>query len=468
MDTKKLRQKILDLAIHGKLVPQDPNDEPASILLERIRAEKERLIAEGKIKRSKKSATSDTSHYENVPFEVPDGWCWCRLEDYFVLLSGQDFPPEKYNDAQNGIPYIIGASNLYMGKIVINRWTQAPSVKTAKGDLLVVCKGAGVGKMALNDIGDMHIARQIQAIRDVSKMMSIEYIKMVVSYYIEDIIADANGLIPGLKRELLLSLLMPIPPLQEQRRIITTFQKLMFFIESIDNDSLELTKSIKIAQSKILDLAIHGRLVPQDAHDEPASELLKRINPKAVASCDNPHYADIPESWVECKLGDVCSFESGYAYSSELYKSMGIPLIRISNIVDGYVNIENCVYIKGDELSKNVRVKQGDLLIAMSGATTGKIGIYTYSDDAILNQRVGNITVKEHSILSMGYRDLFINAIKVEIEKKAYGGAQPNISGKMICNFSFSLPPYNEQLRIVSKVNELFSQLDMIEKSLQA
>ena len=271
MDTKKLRQKILDLAIHGKLVPQDPNDEPASILLERIRAEKERLIAEGKIKRSKKSATSDTSHYENVPFEVPDGWCWCRLEDYFVLLSGQDFPPEKYNDAQNGIPYIIGASNLYMGKIVINRWTQAPSVKTAKGDLLVVCKGAGVGKMALNDIGDMHIARQIQAIRDVSKMMSIEYIKMVVSYYIEDIIADANGLIPGLKRELLLSLLMPIPPLQEQRRIITTFQKLMFFIESIDNDSLELTKSIKIAQSKILDLAIHGRLVPQDAHDEPAS-----------------------------------------------------------------------------------------------------------------------------------------------------------------------------------------------------
>ena len=376
MDTKKLRQKILDLAIHGKLVPQDPNDEPASILLERIRAEKERLIAEGKIKRSKKSATSDTSHYENVPFEVPDGWCWCRLEDYFVLLSGQDFPPEKYNDAQNGIPYIIGASNLYMGKIVINRWTQAPSVKTAKGDLLVVCKGAGVGKMALNDIGDMHIARQIQAIRDVSKMMSIEYIKMVVSYYIEDIIADANDLIPGLKRELLLSLLMPIPPLQEQRRIITTFQKLMFFIESIDNDSLELTKSIKIAQSKILDLAIHGRLVPQDAHDEPASELLKRINPKAVASCDNPHYADIPESWVECKLGDVCSFESGYAYSSELYKSMGIPLIRISNIVDGYVNIENCVYIKGDELSKNVRVKQGDLLIAMSGATTGKIGIY--------------------------------------------------------------------------------------------
>ena len=355
-----------------------------------------------------------------------------------------------------------------MGKIVINRWTQAPSVKTAKGDLLVVCKGAGVGKMALNDIGDMHIARQIQAIRDVSKMMSIEYIKMVVSYYIEDIIADANGLIPGLKRELLLSLLMPIPPLQEQRRIITTFQKLMFFIESIDNDSLELTKSIKIAQSKILDLAIHGRLVPQDANDEPASELLKRINPKAVASCDNPHYADIPESWVECKLGDVCSFESGYAYSSELYKSMGIPLIRISNIVDGYVNIENCVYIKGDELSKNVRVKQGDLLIAMSGATTGKIGIYTYSDDAILNQRVGNITVKEHSILSMGYRDLFINAIKVEIEKKAYGGAQPNISGKMICNFSFSLPPYNEQLRIVSKVNELFSQLDMIEKSLQA
>ena len=290
----------------------------------------------------------------------------------------------------------------------------------------------------------------------------------LLSHKEEFIALGGGGAQPNISKDIIVKTLIPIPPIKEQERIVSQIDNLLNLLETLDTNKNALETSISQAKSKILDLAIHGKLVPQDSNDEPASELLIRINPKAVASCDNPHYADIPESWVECKLGEVCTFESGYAYSSELYRPMGIPLIRISNIVDGVVNIEDCVYIKGDELSKNVQVKQGDLLIAMSGATTGKIGIYTYTDDAILNQRVGNIKVKDNTVLSTDYRDLFVNAIKVEIEKKAYGGAQPNISGKMICDFSFSLPPYNEQKRIVSRVKELFSQLDMIEKSLQA
>ncbi len=177
MDTKKLRQKILDLAIHGKLVPQDPNDEPASVLLEHIKVEKERLIKEGKIKKSKKSAkTSDTPHYGNVPFEVPKGWVWTTLEEILELVSGQDFSPEKYNDNVSGIPYIIGASNIENEQLVINRWTEYPSVYSYLNDLLVVCKGAGIGKMAINNIGTAHIARQIQAIRAYTNYINVKYI----------------------------------------------------------------------------------------------------------------------------------------------------------------------------------------------------------------------------------------------------------------------------------------------------
>ena len=468
MDTKKLRQKILDLAIHGKLVPQDPNDEPASVLLERIRAEKERLIAEGKIKRSKKSVTSDTPHYKNVPFEVPEGWCWCKLEDYFDLLSGQDFPPEKYNDAQKGIPYIIGASNINKEKIVINRWTQTPSVKTTKGDLLVVCKGAGVGKMALNDIGEMHIARQIQAIRDISQLMSIEYIKMVVSYYIEDIIADANGLIPGLKRELLLSLLMPIPPLQEQKRIIATHEQFMSFIESVDNDSSEVLHTIKIAKSKLLDLAIHGKLVPQDPNDEPASELLNRINPKAVASCDNPHYEqvpfEIPSNWLWVKLGDVTNYgkcstcsvddinnESWILELEDIEKDTGRILVQHTKAEREIKGVRHSFYA-GNILYSKLRTYLNKVLVAKEdGFCTTEI-IPIECCDSVHPDYICNI------LRSKYFLDYTAQC--------GYGVKMPRLSTTDARKALIPLPPYKEQIRISEKIDVLMGSLNAIAEML--
>lgn len=292
MDTKKLRQKILDLAIRGKLVPQDPNDEPASVLLERIKEEKERLIKEGKIRKSKKTVSSDTYHYENVPFKVPEVWVWTTLGEILELVSGQDFPPEKYNANIAGIPYIIGASNIENEQLIINRWTESPSVYSYLNDLLVVCKGAGVGKMAINNIGVAHIARQIQAVRGYTNYTDIKYIKAVVKNNIENIISKANGLIPGLKRELLLSLQLPLPPISEQRRIVCEIERWFFLIDQIEQGKADLQTVIKQAKSKILDLAIHGKLVPQNPNDEPAIELLKRINPD-FTPCDNRHYVKL-------------------------------------------------------------------------------------------------------------------------------------------------------------------------------
>ncbi len=343
MDTKKLRQKILDLAIRGKLVPQDPNDEPASVLLERIKAEKERLIQEGKIKRPKKS-TADTSHYQNWPYEIPNGWEWIRLEDLLTLLSGQDFPPEKYNERGDGIPYVIGASNIENEELIINRWTDSPSVISIPNDILIVCKGSGVGKIAKNNIGKVHIARQIQAIRDETETIESEYIKICIYNNISDIISKANGLIPGLKRELLLSLSLPIPPLQEQKRIVSVVKEYLSLMESIETNTFDLQSAIGKAKKIVLNLAIQGELVPQDPDEEPAIELLKRINPNIKIPCDNPHYQKLPVGWSMCRLEDIVDYEQPQAYiveSTDYSDDYNIPVLTAGKtFIIGYTNEE--------------------------------------------------------------------------------------------------------------------------------
>ena len=399
-----------------------------------------------------------------MPFEVPSGWVWTTLGEILELVSGQDFPPEKYNANIAGIPYIIGASNIENEQLIINRWTESPSVYSYLNDLLVVCKGAGVGKMAINKIGVAHIARQIQAVRGYTNYTDIKYIKAVVKNNIENIISKANGLIPGLKRELLLSLQLPLPPISEQHRIVYEIERRFSLIDQIEQGKADLQSIIKQAKSKILDLAIHGKLVPQDPNDEPAIELLKRINPD-FTPCDNGHYTQLPEGWSICKLSKLCKIENGFAFSSNDYKSEGTPLIRISNIVNNSIDLTDCVYIQNNAEYRFV-VNKGDLLIAMSGATTGKMGVYSFERTAFLNQRVGNIKILDGSLLSADYRNVYMQSKVDDILKFAYGGAQPNISASVIGDFDILLPPLEEQKRIVCTVNKVFTKLDTIMESL--
>ena len=469
MDTKKLRQKILDLAIHGKLVPQDPNDEPASVLLERIRAEKERLVKEGKIKKSKASKTSDTPHYEQMPFEVPSSWEWTTLENILELVSGQDFPPEKYNANVSGIPYIIGASNIDNEQLVINRWTEYPSVYSYLNDLLVVCKGAGIGKMAINNIGTVHIARQIQAVRVYTNYINIRYIKAVIKNNIENIISKANGLIPGLKRELLLSLQIPLPPFPEQQRIVAEIEKCFALIDIIENGKADLQTTIKQAKNKILDLAIHGKLVSQDPNDEPASELLKRINPKAEITCDNGHYQnlpfEVPQKWSWTTLGKIGKWQSGSTPSrlNKDYYNGDIPWLKTGDLNDGYIT-HIPEYITEKALNEtSVKLNpSGSVLIAMYGATIGKIGILTYP--ATTNQAC--CACETFNGIDKEFLFFFLLSHRDEFIKMGGGGAQPNISKEKIINTYIPLPPFAEQKRIVSAVRKAFAQLDTIMESL--
>ena len=258
---------------------------------------------------------------------------------------------------------------------------------------------------------------------------------------------------------------VPLPSYREQQRIVAEIEKWFDIIDIIESGKTDLQTTIKQAKSKILDLAIHGKLVPQDPNDEPASELLKRINPKAEITCDNGHYQNLPKGWGICKLSDLCKIENGFAFSSNDYITEGVPLIRISNIVNNSIDLTECVYIQG-KVDNRFIVAKGDLLIAMSGATTGKMGVYSYEETAYLNQRVANIRILDDSILLASYRDYFMQSKVEEILKLAYGGAQPNISANVIGNFDFLLPPLGEQKRIVSAVRKTFAQLDAIMESL--
>ena len=458
MDTKKLRQKILDLAIRGKLVPQDPNDEPASVLLERIRAEKERLIKEGKIKRSKKT-TSDTPHYENkTPFEVPEGWEWVRLEDYLLLLSGQDYPPQKYNSDHRGIPYIIGASNIENEQLSINRWTDEPSVISTLNDVLVVCKGAGVGKIAMNNVGDVHIARQIQAIRDETGIINSKFIKLCIASNISEIIANANGLIPGLKRELLLSLIIPVAPIEEQERIVNAVEQWFTLVDTLEKETDDLSARIRQTKSKILDLAILGKLVPQDPNDEPAIELLKRINPK-FTPCDNAHYENVPSKWALSRVEDIGQLLSGRDLTNDECNSenMGLPYLIGASNIEG----DTFSFIRWTE-KPQVISQIGDILISCKG-TIGTIVKNDIGDMHIARQFMA-IRPNTNCITSDYLHICLIAAIE-EIKKDARG-VIPGISRDDILTKVFTIPPLNEQRRIVAAMNLYHRVLDNISANL--
>ena len=219
-----MKKSLLQYAIEGKLVPQRKEEGTAKDLLAEIRAEKARLIKEKKIKKSK--PLLDITDDEK-PFDIPDSWEWVRLGDIIELQSGQDFSPSKYSDTdKDGTPYITGASSFTENGVLENRWTKCPKCIATKGDILLVCKGSGYGKVTICNLEEAHIARQIMAIKQ-RAYLNITYIKFFLMARIKLIKKNGQGVIPGISRDIVLNLLFPLPPLAEQHRIVTKLEELL-------------------------------------------------------------------------------------------------------------------------------------------------------------------------------------------------------------------------------------------------
>ena len=470
MDTKALRQKILDLAIHGKLVSQDPNDEPASVLLERIRAEKERLIKEGKIKKGKKSAkTSDKPHY---PFELPKGWKWTTLGEIGEITTGNT--PSKDNKEYYGgnIPF-FKPTDLEQGidtKFSNDKLSQLgfeSSRKLPANTVLVTCIGATIGKTGLISV-EGSCNQQINAIVPTKSIIPYFLYYACVSEYMQNEIksnASATTL-PILNKGNFSKIAFPLPPLEEQKRIVSEIERWMLFVNVVESGKSDLQKIIIQAKSKILDLAIHGKLVPQDPNDEPASELLKRINPKAEITCDNPQYGKLPKGWCETLLGNIGNWQSG-ATPSRLrkdYYNGDIPWLKTGDLNDSVIkSIPETITRKALEETSVKLNPTGSVLIAMYGATIGKIGILALP--ATTNQACCACVDYMCDKMFLFY---FLLANRKRFIAMGGGGAQPNISKEKITNTHIPLPPLSEQHRIVAKIEELFVHFDKIESSLQA
>ena len=224
-----LPKSILQAAVQGKLVPQNIHDEPADKLLERIKSEKAKLVKNGKLKKEK---SLPPIIEDEISYDLPDGWVWCRLGEVISLVSGRDLDLHQINGKNFGIPYITGASAIHNGRVLITRWTEHSCSTSEYGDLLVTCKGT-VGKMAFNNVGGVHIARQIMAIRFFSNSLSPEYIKIYIESYVHKLHILAKSIIPGIAREDLLTLPIPLPPLAEQQRIVAKVNALMALCDAL-------------------------------------------------------------------------------------------------------------------------------------------------------------------------------------------------------------------------------------------
>lgn len=474
MDTKKLRQKILDLAIHGKLVPQDPNDEPASVLLERIKAEKERLIKEGKIKRTKKSAkASDTPHY---PYLLPNGWEWCKFQDCMDVRDGTHDTP-KY--IEHGYP-LITSKDFKNGKFDFSKTKYISStdyqniIKRSKvevGDILYSMIGGNIGSMIQirqENYFDMAI-KNVALFKPYPKQsISTEYIAFFLESKIREYQSIAiGGAQPFVGLDVFRNTLVPLPPLAEQKRIVAEIERCFALIDQIEQSQSDLQTVIKQTQSKILDLAIHGKLVPQDPNDEPASELLKRINPKAEITCDNGHYENLPDSWCLTDIKSIFTINPKNKVADDVIAGF-VPMI---NIADGYSNefiFESKLW--GDIKKGFTHFADGDIVVAKispclenrksvivtslpNGIGAGTTELFVFRSQCVLPE-YGLYFFKS---------DSFINNCA-----GTFNGVvgQQRVSKSIIENIKFPLSPLSEQRRIVDAVHKVFAKLDAIMENL--
>ena len=509
MTAQQLKNSILQMAVQGKLVPQDPNDEPASVLLERIRTEKEQLIKEKKIKREKNPSVifkgADNTPYEKigdevrsladeVPFDIPDSWEWVRLGELFQHNTGKAL---NAANCTGQLKQYITTSNLYWDRFELDNLkemyfseSEIEKCTVIKGDLLV-CEGGDIGRASIWSYDyPMCIQNHIHRLRAYVPLCTRFF------YYLFDLYKHIGWIggkgigIQGLSSNAIHSLLFPLPPLAEQHRIVETIDKLQPYTDAYADvestlDTLNTTFPERLKKS-ILQEAVQGKLVPQDSSDEPAEALLERIRAEkqrlnkegkikkdkhesVIFRRDNSHYEkldgverciddelpfEIPESWAWARLGNIGDWGSGATPSRTHpeYYDGSIPWLKTGDLTDSYITDipEGISQLALEKTSVRLN-ESGSVLMAMYGATIGKLGILTYS--ATTNQAC--CACKPVYGVETLFLFYFLMSQRTAFIKRGEGGAQPNISKEKIVTTLMPLPPLAEQHRIVQRIEEL-------------
>ena len=478
VDTEKLRKKILDLAMRGKLIPQDSQDEPASVLLEKIKEEKAQLIKEKKIKKSKPLPEITE---EEKPFEIPESWEWVRLENVASSIGDGLHGTPKY-DKNGEIPFING-SNLKNDKITItdntkyindeeyrkiyvnlNQSTILMSLNGTLGNLakyrsnekISLGKSAGYISLITKDIYDfVYISLK-------SPMFKAYYSKKATRTTIKNISLKDIRSTP-----------IPLPPLAEQKRIVAKVEECMQAIKTIEDSSKEYEKLENQLDKKVLDLAMRGKLVPQDSQDEPASVLLEKIKEEKAQLIKEKKIkkskllglqdidVKIPDTWELTQLGDICEIKGGKRVpkGKKLYKSGVKVYIRVSDMKKGSIDLKDLQYVDEETLEsiKNYTISSKDLYFSIAG-TIGKVGkVPENLGGALLTENAAKLVlIRENDVLKEYiYYCLQSEFIKEQCDKIVSQVAQPKLSLIKLRSLAIPLPPLAEQECIVAKIEEI-------------
>ena len=502
MDTKALRQKILDLAIRGKLVPQDPNDEPASVLLERIHAEKQQMVKDGKLKpKDIKNDTvifkgDDNLHYEKfsdgtvkciedeIPFDIPDGWSWTRL--IAICPYGETTKINANNITDN--EWILELEDIEKdtGKILSyvlksERQSVSQKHKFCKGQLLYSKLRPYLNKVLIAP-KDGYCTSEILPLTLYGNI-SPEYIRTFLMS--DTFLAYVDLISYGVKMPRLGTKdgkrsLIALPPLQEQFRIDTKLQESLEKIEYLKLHSNESEKIIKTIKSKILDLAIRGKLVAQDPNDEPASVLLERIRAEKeelikqgkikrnkkesviFKGSDNSYYQDLPENWEICSIMAIAEVDLGKTLDKNKNTGEFYPYLRSVNIKWNEIDLSD---IKEMQFEKNelqrYSIIKGDLLIC-EGGDVGRCCIWS-SDETIYYQNALH-RVRFHGGCEPKYFLYFMMYLEHTgyLKRISNGVTIKHLTKTVLTTIPFTLPPLAEQKRIVDEIEKIFAILDNI------
>ena len=521
MNAQQLKNSILQMAVSGKLVPQDPNDEPASVLLERIRKEKEQLIKEGKIKKEKNPSYifrgADNTPYEKVgknepvsiaeevPFEIPESWEWCRLGDIFYHNTGKAL--NASNQSGQLLKYIT-TSNLYWNRFELDSlrqmyFTDAEIEKctATKGDLLV-CEGGDIGRAAIWPLEyDIRIQNHIHRLRAYVPVCTEYYYYIFYLYKHVGWIGGKGIGIQGLSANALHSLLFPLPPIKEQQRIVEKISQIEPYAEKYESTESKLAALNsgfpEQLRKSILQLAIQGKLVPQDPNDEPASVLLERIrtekerlikdgkikrdkNESVIYRRDNSHYEklgslerciddeipfEVPDSWSWCRLGHILLKLSDGTHSTPRYQSAGIPFLSVKDVSSGFLDFSSCKYIsepEHKELYSRCNPEYGDLLLTKVG-TTGIPAIVDTRDEFSLFVSVALLKFNQDLLYNKFLLyEILSPLVQKQAEESTRGVGNKNWVMRDIAKTLIVIPPIEKQYRIVDMIERIFPYCNRI------